>query len=136
MTLREVAGTSGSDALQRAFSRAAGASVIPGNRVELLIDGAATYAAMYAMIDTATHRIHLENYIIHDDECGNAFAKRLIARARAGVTVRVLSTSQPAGTLTLESGGQVHTLSLEAARKLFVSAALEVQVDAALEVRA
>ena len=44
-----------------------------------------------------------------------------------GVTVRVLSTSQPAGTLTLESGEQVHTLSLEAARKLFVSAALEVR---------
>ena len=38
-----------------------------------------------------------------------------------GVTMRVLSTSQAAGTLTLQSGGQLHTLSLEAARKLFVT---------------
>jgi len=43
-----------------------------------------------------------------------------------GVTVRVLGISHPAGTLTLTSNGQLHTLSLEAAQKLFVSAALEV----------
>ena len=43
-----------------------------------------------------------------------------------GVTVRVTEVSQAAGTLTLQSGGQLHTLSLEAAQKLFVSAALEM----------
>ncbi len=90
MSLREVAGSASSEALQRAFNRAAGASISPGNRVELLIDGPATYAAMYAMIDAAQSRIHLENYIIHGDGCGQAFADRLIARANAGVKVRVL----------------------------------------------
>lgn len=89
MTLREVVESGGGDALQRAFGRAAGAPVLAGNRVELLIDGPATYAAMYAQIDAARHRIHLENYIIHDDACGEAFAERLIERARAGVAVRV-----------------------------------------------
>jgi cardiolipin synthase len=77
-------------ALQRAFSRAAGSAVVPGNRVELLIDGPATYAEMFAQIEDAEHRIHLENYIIHGDSCGEAFADRLIERARAGVTVRVM----------------------------------------------
>ena len=90
MTLPEIADRPGSEALQRAFSRAAGAAVIPGNRVDLLIDGGATYAQMFAMIAAASRWIHLENYIIHDDACGHAFAERLIARARAGVTVRVL----------------------------------------------
>jgi cardiolipin synthase A/B len=77
-------------ALQRAFSRAAGSAVIPGNRVDLLIDGPATYSAMFALIEGAERRIHLENYIIHGDRCGQAFAERLIERARAGVTVRVM----------------------------------------------
>jgi len=90
VSLREVAGSANGEALQRAFNRAAGASISPGNRVELLIDGPATYAAMYAMIDAAQSRIHLENYIIHNDACGRAIADRLIARANAGVKVRVL----------------------------------------------
>lgn len=77
-------------ALQRAFSRAAGSAVIPGNRVDLLIDGPATYSAMFELIEAAQRRIHLENYIIHGDSCGQAFADRLIERARAGVTVRVM----------------------------------------------
>jgi cardiolipin synthase len=77
-------------ALQRAFSRAAGSAVTPGNRVELLIDGPATYAAMFALIEGAQHRIHLENYIIRSDSCGREFADRLIERARAGITVRVM----------------------------------------------
>ena len=90
MTPADVAARPARDALQRAFSRAAGSAITPGNRVDLLIDGPATYAAMYAQIDSATRRIHLENYIIHDDACGRGFAERLIERARAGVVVRVL----------------------------------------------
>jgi len=77
-------------ALQRAFSRAAGAGVTPGNRVELLIDGPATYAEMFGRIDAATRSINLENYIIRGDSCGRAFADRLIARAREGIVVRVM----------------------------------------------
>lgn len=90
MTLHEVAGFSGSEGLQRAFGRAAGAAILTGNRVELLIDGPATYSVMFAQIEGARHRIHLENYIIHDDASGQAFADRLIERAQAGVAVRVL----------------------------------------------
>ncbi|MGH7592393.1 MAG: phospholipase D-like domain-containing protein [Gemmatimonadales bacterium] len=90
MTLGALAGRQEQNALQRAFSRAAGSAITANNRVDLLIDGPATYAAMFALIDTARHRIHLENYIIHDDACGREFAERLIVRARAGVMVRVM----------------------------------------------
>lgn len=74
----------------RAFDRAAGSQAIPGNRVSLLVDGFATYAAMHAQIAAATRRIHLENYIIHDDAAGHGFAVQLAARAREGIAVRVL----------------------------------------------
>ncbi len=76
--------------LSRALDRAAGSQAIPGNAVTLLIDGPETYAAMHAQIAAATRRIHLENYIIHDDVVGERFAEALIAKARAGVRVRVL----------------------------------------------
>lgn len=80
----------GSGGLERALDRAAGIQVIPGNAVTLLIDGPDTYAAMHAQIAAATRRIHLENYIIHDDAVGQGFADAVIAKARAGVKVRVL----------------------------------------------
>ena len=57
----------GSGGLARALDRAAGIQVIPGKADTLLIDGPDTYAAMHAQIAAATRRIHLENYIIHDD---------------------------------------------------------------------
>ncbi len=90
MTLPEVVSQPARNALQRAFGRAGGSPVLTGNQVDLLIDGPATYAAMYRLIEQAQHRIHLENYIIHADDCGEGFAVRLIERARAGVIVRVL----------------------------------------------
>ena len=74
----------------RAFDRAAGSHAIHGNRVSLLVDGPLTYSAMHAQIAGATRRIHLENYIIHDDAAGRGFAAQLAAKAREGVRVRVL----------------------------------------------
>jgi len=80
----------GAGRLPRALDRAAGIQAIPGNDVTILIDGHETYAAMHAQIAAATHRIHFENYIIHDDAVGMGFAEALIAKAKAGVVVRVL----------------------------------------------
>ncbi len=76
--------------LERAADRAAGSPAIPGNKVDLLIDGPDTYAVMRAMIASATRRIHLENYIIHDDDTGWGFAEALANKAHQGVIVRVL----------------------------------------------
>ena len=64
-----------------------------GNRVTLLEDGPATYAAMLAAIRAAKHHIHLESYIFEGDEVGQQFARALIERRKAGVQVRVVFDS-------------------------------------------
>jgi cardiolipin synthase len=73
-----------------AINRAAGSRPVPGNDVRVLIDGPEAYAEMLDVIAQATRWIHFENYIIRSDEAGRCFAEALIARARDGVSVRVL----------------------------------------------
>jgi len=73
-----------------AINRAAGGRPIPGNRVDLLIDGPDSYCAMFDLIAQANRWIHLENYIIRSDTVGRRFADRLAERAASGVHVRVL----------------------------------------------
>ena len=73
-----------------AINRAAGGRPIPGNQVELLIDGPDTYRAMLDLIARASHWIHFENYIIRSDAEGWRFAEALAVRAREGLPVRVL----------------------------------------------
>ena len=75
---------------ERAFSRAAGAGRIEGNRVELLIDAEAHYEAWLAAIAGAQRMVLLENYIIRDDRIGRAFRDALVERARRGVAVCVI----------------------------------------------
>jgi cardiolipin synthase len=75
---------------EQALSRTAGAPLLGGNQVELLIDAEAHYAAWLAAIRGARQRVLLENYIIRDDEVGQTFRGALIERARAGVFVAVI----------------------------------------------
>ncbi len=75
---------------EQAFSRAAGAPLVPGNQVRLLKDAEANYPAWLAAIEGARRTIHFESYIIKDDRSGNRFAEAFIAKARQGVRVRVI----------------------------------------------
>lgn len=75
---------------EQAFSRAAGAPLIGGNAVELLIDAAAHFDAWEQAINGATRSIFLENYIIRNDAVGRRIRDALAARAAAGVTVCVV----------------------------------------------
>jgi cardiolipin synthase len=75
---------------EQALSRAAGAPLLAGNAVELLIDGAAHYEAWLKAIRAARQRVLLENYIVRDDAVGRAFRDALAERARAGVLVAVV----------------------------------------------
>ena len=75
---------------EQAFSRAAGAPLVSGNAVELLIDAAANYAAWLAAIRGARQRVLLENYIFRDDEVGREFRDALVERAQSGVFVAVV----------------------------------------------
>jgi cardiolipin synthase len=75
---------------QQAFSRVAGAPLIGGNMVHLLIDGHANFGAWLAAIQSARTSILFENYIFDDDELSVAMRAALIERARAGVRVHVI----------------------------------------------
>ena len=74
----------------QAFSRAAGANLIEGNRVRLLRDARQNYPAWLEAIAAARQRVHFENYIFRDDATGEKFASALIAAARSGVRVRLI----------------------------------------------
>ena len=75
---------------EQAFSRAAGAQLLAGNRVRLLINAAQNYPAWLAAIASARHHVHFESYIIHEDRAGMEFADALIAKAQEGVRVRLI----------------------------------------------
>ena len=64
-----------------------------GNRVVLLEDGPATYAAMFAAIDSARDSINMETYILEGDETGERFAAALLAKAAQGVQVNLIRDS-------------------------------------------
>jgi cardiolipin synthase len=64
--------------------------LLPGNRVELMINGDAAYPAMLEAIANARHSITLSTYIFDRDEVGLTFAQALGAAVRRGVEVRVL----------------------------------------------
>lgn len=72
---------------------AGGAPLVAGNRVQLLQDGPDTYAAMFEAIRGARDHIHLEFYILEDDEVGRRFREELLARQRAGVQVNLMYDS-------------------------------------------
>src|SRR5262245_16911003 len=74
----------------QAFSRAAGAPLVEGNRVRLLKDARENYPAWLEAIGAAERYIHFESYIIHEDDAGEMFAGALIAKAREGARVRLI----------------------------------------------
>jgi cardiolipin synthase len=74
----------------QAFSRTAGAPLIPGNKIQILKDAQENYPAWLQAIRSATKTVHFESYIIHSDEVGSQFCDELIAKSREGVRVRVI----------------------------------------------
>lgn len=80
----------GPDLLDQAFTRAAGAALVPGNSVALLRDGAENYPLWLRAIAGAQHHVCFENFIFYEDEVGAEFAAALTERARAGVEVRMV----------------------------------------------
>jgi cardiolipin synthase len=62
----------------------------PGCTIEVLREGEQTYPAMLDAIAAAKREILFEVYILVADRTGDTFKQALLARARAGVTVRVI----------------------------------------------
>jgi cardiolipin synthase len=64
-----------------------------GNKVTLLIDGPATYAAMFEAIRGAKDNINLETFILEDDEIGRKFTELLLRKQAEGVQVNIIYDS-------------------------------------------
>lgn len=75
---------------RQALSRVAGASLIAGNAVEILIDGRANFDAWRAAISRARSSILLENYIFDESDLTRGLRDLLTERAAAGVKVKVI----------------------------------------------
>lgn len=63
------------------------------NKLVLLLDGPATYQAMFAAIRKAKDHVNLETYIFEDDDIGKQFADLLLQRQSAGVQVNLIYDS-------------------------------------------
>jgi cardiolipin synthase len=64
--------------------------LVTGNKVEILVDGPATYDAMFAAIENAKDHINIETYIFENDEIGQHFVDLLIAKQRNNVQVNLI----------------------------------------------
>jgi cardiolipin synthase len=77
-------------ALARLVGEVSRRPLLPGNAVEVLVDGAEAYPAMLEAIDNARGSIALSSYIFHGNGVGERFVEALIRAARRDVAVRVL----------------------------------------------
>ena len=63
---------------------------LKGNKIDLLLDGTQAYPQMLKKINHAKHSIHLQSYIIMNDEVGKIIFKALRKKASQGVKVKIL----------------------------------------------
>jgi cardiolipin synthase len=82
--------TAAGPSFARGLWRIAAADVSSGNRVTLLRDGPATFAAMIELIDDARSTVELESYIFRSDEVGQSMGEALGRAVKRGVKVRLL----------------------------------------------
>jgi cardiolipin synthase A/B len=73
-----------------------------GHAIDLLLDGDQAFPAMLDGIAAAERYVHLEMYILRHDHIGNLFREALVARARAGVKVRIIVDA--VGSISLSMG--------------------------------
>ncbi|MBI0537874.1 cardiolipin synthase B [Roseomonas sp. KE2513] len=90
LAARASAGPGGSiDLIRRQGERFSGLPFLDGNRVELLVDGPATFGALTEAIHGARTRIDMESYEF-DEEAGGRFADMLLAARARGVEVNLV----------------------------------------------
>ena len=76
--------------LEKAGRKLSGISLVPGNRVEPLIDGDQAYPAMIEAIGAAERSVALLSYIFDSDRVGDEFLDALVQAHERDVIVRVL----------------------------------------------
>jgi len=76
--------------LRRTLEGVLGVPATEGNGVEVLRNGDEIFPAMFDAIESATHTVDFLTFVYWRGRVGTDLAKLLVARARAGVRVRVL----------------------------------------------
>ncbi|MEQ9561236.1 MAG: phospholipase D-like domain-containing protein, partial [Woeseiaceae bacterium] len=61
-----------------------------GNRIRLLVDGNATFEAIFAAIESANQYLLVQFFIFRDDELGQELKRRLVEKVKNGVAVYML----------------------------------------------
>jgi cardiolipin synthase len=72
------------------FETLAESPFLGGNNLELLVNGAATFKAVFAAIEDAKKYVLIQFYIVRDDDLGKELGELLIRKAREGVRIRFL----------------------------------------------
>ena len=100
---------------ERSMSTLLGPPLVPGNRVDTLLNGDQIFPAMLEAIRGARKTVTFETYIYWSGNVGKAFADALSERARSGVKVHILidwvgSQKMDEDLLRLmrESGAEIH----------------------------
>lgn len=63
------------------------------NRADVLTNGVETFDSIIKALSKAKHHIHMEYFIIRDDNIGNIIKNILIEKAKSGIEVRVIYDS-------------------------------------------
>jgi cardiolipin synthase A/B len=74
----------------RAIQKLAASDMSRGNRVDLLVNGQATFDSILDGIAHARHYVLVQFYMFHDDGLGRRMQQALIERARSGIRVYML----------------------------------------------
>ncbi len=83
----------GESALQATLVAYTGAAVVPGNRVDILLNGEEIFPAKLAAIRAARRTITYAQYVFEEGEPAAATARALADRCLAGVNVRPSTAS-------------------------------------------
>lgn len=83
----------------KALEELAGMPLVEGNSAQLLVNGRATFEAIFEGILAAKEYILVQFFIVNDDELGRELKDRLIQRAREGV--RIYFLYDPVGCIKL-----------------------------------
>jgi cardiolipin synthase len=79
--------------LVHSLTRLGGMPFLPGNSVRTLVNGTATFEAIFQAIENARHYVIVQFFIVRDDALGEMFKDALIAKAQQGVRVYFLYDS-------------------------------------------
>jgi cardiolipin synthase len=75
---------------ERTMGSLLGPPMLPGNKVQTLLNGDEIFPAMLEAVRSARHTITFETYIYWSGKIGEEFVEALSERARGGVKVHIL----------------------------------------------